>query len=170
MSNVSRHMKRLILSVLLAVPLAVVAETSQGAVASWATAVSKQEGTGRAIVFRYAQGFKPEFQRSRFPDRVILVWRYRSESGMPSKQERESMDRMENQLVSLVDGSGNAILALVSTGEDLREWIFYAKSEEDFIAALNEALESEPASPIEIHAAADPQWSTYERFRRGLRE
>lgn len=163
-------MKRLILSVLLAAPLALAAETSRGVVASWATAVSKQEGTGRAIVFRYAQKFKPEFQRSRFPDRVILVWRYRSESGMPSQQERESMDRMEDRLSSLVDGSGNAILALTSTGEDLREWIFYAKSKEGFIAALNEALMAEPAFPIEIHAAADPQWSTYERFRGGIRE
>lgn len=163
-------MKRLIFSVLLAAPLALAAEASQGVVASWATAVSKQEGTGRAIVFRYAQKFKPEFQRSRFPDRVILVWRYRSESGMPSQQERESMDRMEDRLSSLVDGSGNAILALTSTGEDLREWIFYAKSKEGFIAALNEALMAEPAFPIEIHAAADPQWSTYERFRGGIRE
>lgn len=80
------------------------------------------------------------------------------------------MDRMEDRLGALVDGSGDAILALVSTGEDVREWIFYARSGEEFIAELNEALKGEPAFPFAIHAAADPNWSTYERFRRGVRE
>jgi hypothetical protein len=139
-------------------------------VTSWATAVSKKEGTDRAIVFRYAKTFRSDFQRSGFPDRVILVWKYQSESGMPSKPEREAMDRMEDLLAPLVDNSAQSILALVSTGENLREWIFYAKSERAFLAALNKALSRQSPFPIEVHAASDPQWATYERFRKGVRE
>ncbi|HNC53259.1 MAG TPA: DUF695 domain-containing protein [Accumulibacter sp.] len=139
-------------------------------VTSWATAISKQEGTGRAIVFRYAKEFRAGFERSIFPHRVILVWKYQSESGMPVPREREAMDRMEDLLGPLVDTSGVSVLALVSTGENLREWIFYARAESEFLAALNQALTGQPRFPIEVHTARDAEWSSYERFRKGVRE
>ena len=121
-------------------------------------------------MFRYAKDFREGFQRSAFPDRVILVWKYKSESGMPLPTEREAMDRMEDLLEPLVEKSGTSVLALVSTGENLREWIFYAKTEQEFLAALNKALTGQPRFPIEIHAGRDSQWSSYERFRKGVRE
>lgn len=165
-------MKRLLcLATLLLDSLVVAApDRPQSGVAAWATAVSKQQNTGRAIVFRYAKSFRSEFRRSEFPDRVILVWKYRSESGMPSEPDRAAMDRMEDLLRPLIDGSGLSVLALSSTGENLREWIFYSKSEEKFLTALNEALKGVPPFPIEIHAAPDPQWATYERFHKGVQE
>lgn len=136
----------------------------------WATAVSKQEATGRAIVFRYMKEFEPNFQRSAHPDRVILVWNYKSPSGMPNRSEREAMDRLENMLDPVIRKRALGTLVLVSTGDNFREWIYYAKSEQAFVAALNEALAGRPRFPIEIHAGPDPQWSTYETFRKGVRE
>jgi hypothetical protein len=135
----------------------------------WGTAVSRQ-GTERAIVYRYAQAFRQGFRRETFPNRVIIVWKYASESGMPVRKEREEMDRMEDLLEPLVEKSGASVLVLVSTGENLREWTFYARSEDDFFAALNKALAGQPRFPIEIHAAPDTAWSTYERFRKGVHE
>ena len=158
-------MKRLLAFLAIAL-CAVTASSSE--VETWATAISKQESTGRAIVFRYAKAFRQGFQRTSFPDRVILVWQYKSKSGMPSTSEREAMDRMEDLLHPQVENS--SILALVSTGENLREWIFYAKSEAQFLASLNRALSGKPRFPIEVHAAPDPEWSSYERFRREVRE
>lgn len=139
-------------------------------ITSWATAVSKQESTDRAIVFRYAKEFRDGFKKSAFPDRIILVWKYKSDSGMPVPKEREAMDRMEDLLAPLVEKSGVSVLALVSTGENLREWIFYAKAEQEFLAALNKALTGQSRFPIEVHAGRDPEWSSYERFRKGVRE
>jgi hypothetical protein len=80
------------------------------------------------------------------------------------------MDRMEDLLGPVVEKPGFAMLALVSTGEGLREWTYYVRSEQQFLKALNQALAGAPRFPLEIHAAPDPQWSTYERFRRGVRE
>ncbi|HXI93345.1 MAG TPA: DUF695 domain-containing protein [Blastocatellia bacterium] len=59
---------------------------------------------------------------------------------------------------------------LVSTGEDLREWTYYVKSEAEFTARLNYALAGVPAFPIEIHAASDPDWDMFERFKAGIKE
>jgi hypothetical protein len=76
------------------------------------------------------------------------------------------MNTMEDALESGCCLDGFAILALVSTGEHLREWTFYAHSEDEFLVRLNLALaSSEPAFPIEIHTALDPDWSMYDQFR-----
>lgn len=75
------------------------------------------------------------------------------------------MDAMEDLLGPVIEADGFATLALVSTGENLREWTYYAKSEADFIEKLNKALAGKPAFPIEVHPASDPSWTMYEKFR-----
>jgi len=139
-------------------------------VTTWATAVSKQPSTGRAIIYRYAKDFRDGFAKPELPARIILVWRYKSDNGMPSPAERQAMDRMEDLLEPLIQRSGQIVLAIVSTGDDLREWTFYAKSEDVFLAKLNERLAGKPRFPIEVHAGPDLKWSTYERFRSEVRE
>jgi len=59
-------------------------------------------------------------------------------------------------------------LALVSTGENLREWIYYTQSGEEFFNRLNTALAPRPKFPIEIRSAADPAWATYAGFMAAL--
>jgi len=166
----NRHIRRLVLAVALSVSAATLATPPAGDAAVWATATSTHATNGRVIVFRYVKEFRAGFVKSSLPDRVILVWRYESQSGLPATAEREAMDRLEDLLAPAVEKPGFAMLALVSTGENLREWIYYAKSEKEFLQALNSALALQPRVPIEVHAAPDPKWSTYERFRQGVRE
>ena len=136
----------------------------------WATAIATRPSDGHRIVYRFIMEFAPEFNRSSFPERVILVWRYESTVGMPSTPDRESMDRLEDLLSPYVEASGLATLVLVSTGENLREWTYYTRSEAEFLAKLNGALEREQRYPIEVHSGPDPKWSTYEAFRQGVKE
>jgi hypothetical protein len=132
---------------------------------SWATATSKNEKNGRAIFFRYIKDFQSGFDRKKQPDRVILVWRYATENGMPSLDERRSMDRLEDLLAPLIRNDGIATLAIVSTGEGWREWIMYTASSGTFIAQLNQLLRDEPRFPIDIHDGPDPMWTSYDSFR-----
>lgn len=132
---------------------------------TWGLATSTHPTNSRQIVFRYIETFGPGFQRSSQPVRIILAWKYRSENGMPVLSERQSMDAMEDLLRPLIDLNGFATLALVSTGENLREWTYYAESEAEFMAKLNKALAGKPAFPIEVHPASDPSWTMYEKFR-----
>lgn len=145
------------------------AEPSADATA-WATATSKHAKDGRVIVFRYVTEFRPSFVKASLPDRVILVWRYETPSGLPVATEREEMDRMEDMLSPLVEKVGFGMLAMVSTGNGFREWTYYVRSEDEFLKALNMALAGQRRFPIEVHTGPDPQWSTYERFRRGIRQ
>lgn len=133
----------------------------------WSLAESRNESTGQAIIFRYVDEFAPDFSRSSLPVRVFLVWRYESDSGMPASDERQRMDLMEDALEPVVEASGVAILAIVLTGDGVREWTYYARSEHEFLARLNQALSGQAAFPIEIHVNDDPEWSAYDDFRSG---
>jgi hypothetical protein len=140
---------------------------SESNVAVWATAKSIHSGNGRAIIFRFAKEFQPYFDRTSQPDRIILVWKYESETGQPLSDEHQQMNLLENMLEPSTFEEEFATLALVSTGENLREWIYYARSEDEFMDRLNEALVG-TAFPIEIHTTTDPTWETYETFIRNL--
>lgn len=64
----------------------------------WATAISRNEAKGTAIIYRYVKEFPPGFVRNQQPDRIIVVWRYQGEKGMPSVEERDRMDDFEDAL------------------------------------------------------------------------
>ena len=89
---------------------------------------------------------------------------------MPSVEERKRMDAMEDALEPVLEKDNFATLALVSTGEGLREWIYYVKSEDGFMERLNHALTGHSEFPIEVSSAPDPKWSTYETFKAGVKE
>ena len=137
-------------------------------VARWATAIEKYGENGPAICFRFVQDLKPGFERSSQPDRVIVVWKYEAHRGMPVTVEREQMDELEDTLGPALYADEFATLALVSTGENVREWIFYARSEDEFMVRLNKALAGR-YYPVEIHTAHDPEWKNYQTFLDGVR-
>jgi hypothetical protein len=128
------------------------------------------EDNGRRIIFRFAEAFHAGFERRLKPVRIIIAWKYRSETGQPVSEEHQRMNQMEDLLESALDQDSVAILALVSTGENLREWTYYSRSEDEFMARLNFALTDSPRFPIEIHIAHDPSWDTYERFRSSMKK
>ncbi|CDG84364.1 DUF695 domain-containing protein [Janthinobacterium agaricidamnosum] len=133
---------------------------------SWATVVTHSDA--QAIIYRFVDAFHPDWDLSTQPDRIILAWKYQAENGMPSPAERERMEALEEILEPVVEEEGFATLALVSTGENLREWVYYTASGEEFFNRLNQALAIHPRFPIEIHSAPDPAWTTYERLRASV--
>jgi hypothetical protein len=139
-------------------------------VQSWATAISTNSQNGRKIIFRYAEDFGSTFDRASQPSRIIIVWKYDSENGQPGSEEHRRMNLLEDSLEPILGQDDFATLAIVTTGENLREWTYYAKSDEAFIQGLNLALVGLPVFPIEIHTALDPTWSMYEEFKAGVKE
>src|SRR5258706_13820757 len=92
----------------------------------WATATSRNGE--RAIIFRFVETLPTATQPATQPHRIIIQWKYSSDSGMPSQAEVKRMYELEDLLYPAVHEDGFATLALISTGENLREWIFYARS------------------------------------------
>ena len=139
-------------------------------VTTWATAISTHETNGRKIIFRFAKEFNETFDRSSQPVRVIIVWKYQSERGHPLTEDHQKMESLEDALESSLGDGDFATLALVSTGENLREWTYYTRSESEFMARLNFAFTATPTFPIEIYTAHDAKWTTYDEFIAGVTE
>ena len=137
--------------------------------AEWATAMATRPSDGHRIIYRYRSAFGPSFKRAQFPDRVTITWPYTSENGMPSTTERESMDQLEDRLDPYVEQTSLSALVMVSTGEGLREWVYYTRSQTEFMAKLNEALRGMQQLPIKIDLWKDPTWKRYEAFRSSVR-
>jgi len=106
----------------------------------WATAISTNAHNRRKIIFRYAKELSASFDQASQPVRIIIVWKYQSEDGQPAAEVYRPMNLLEDALESALDQDRFATLALVSTGEGLREWTYYARSEDEFTARLNYAL------------------------------
>lgn len=138
-------------------------------VVEWATAISTNRDNGRTIIFRYAKAFRSGFDRASQPIRIIIVWKFESDTGMPVSEEHQRMNEFEDALESALDQEPSATLAMVSTGEDLREWTYYARSEAEFAARFDFAIIGMPNLPIEIHTAQIRSGAHTRDSRRGLR-
>ncbi|MEK8031598.1 DUF695 domain-containing protein [Ideonella sp. DXS29W] len=139
----------------------------EGAV--WSTAVATRPSDGHRIIHRYRSEFGPSFTRSSYPERIVITWNYQSVEGMPSRAERESMDRMEDLLAPYVEQASISVLVWVSTGEGVREWVYYAKSKDEFMNKVDEALRGHHRFPVQFKLWKDPQWTRYDESKGQVR-
>lgn len=137
-------------------------------VTEWALATAEHETLDRLTIYRYAKQFRAGFDRKVYPDRVVIVWRFDTETGLPDVMLRKKMDRFEDLLQPYVNEL--SVLTAVFTGDNSREWVFYAKSDDLFLDALNLALVAQAKLPLEIHTGKDPEWETYDELRGRVRE
>ena len=103
----------------------------------WAIARLGQEGSHDEVVFRYPEEIDPNIQRVHQANEMTVVWKYQSETGQPSVSDFDRMSFLEGALEAALEKDGFATLALVATGGGVREWTYYAKSEEEFFQRLN---------------------------------
>ncbi len=134
---------------------------------SWTT-VTAQAGE-LPVIIRIVDGWGSVSPRSRQPERAVLVWNYAPEGrGMPSEDDHARMNDLEDRLNPAVEADGRSTLVMVSTGDGVREWLYYTQSREHFMEALNGALSDQPPYPIEIFLDSDPEWRDYEEIRKQL--
>ncbi|WP_143811012.1 DUF695 domain-containing protein [Paraburkholderia piptadeniae] len=140
--------------------------SSSGSSKTWSTATWENPSGGRTIIFRYVRDSVDNATRLSQPTLCRLVWRYESGTGMPDIEQRERMDELEDALALAIEADGFASLVLVSTGDCRREWAYYAGSREDLVSRLNRGLSGHPRYPIEIFVSQEPDWETFDDFKK----
>ncbi|MFZ6658886.1 DUF695 domain-containing protein [Undibacterium sp. TJN19] len=137
---------------------------------TWAVATSKHHADDRVIVIRYLNEFENGFDPKHYPDRVTLAWTYSGNKGMPSTDERMKMDKLEDTLQPLLTRDRLAELTMVSTGNNIRQWTYYAKSVNSFKSALNQVYKELPDLKIKLQNSRDSEWSAYKSFKASVKE
>ncbi|MEW5914797.1 MAG: DUF695 domain-containing protein [Gemmatimonadota bacterium] len=130
---------------------------------NWLLLVGEADGEPRT--YRIRQGIPDGVARETFTECVIIEWRY-ADRGFPDKRMTSLHNAFEGILDALNDPKGNSMLAHAYTGGGIKEWCYYAKNYDRFMAHLNEVLAGKPRFPIEIVHDEDPTW----KYWTGIRE
>ena len=82
-------------------------------------------------------------------------------NGQPGKEERATLDQMENRLDSSLTASSGSIYAGRFTQRGLREFYFYTMDSVGFLQGVQTAMSQFPEYQFLCQAKADPPWEHY---------
>ncbi|QHF05789.1 DUF695 domain-containing protein [Pseudomonas asturiensis] len=111
-----------------------------------------------------------ETEKRALPFKVRITWKYSSKGLIPAPRDRVRMDEMERLILPAVQDKGLAKWVCTVTGGHQREWIFYTRSDEAFIAQTQAVLAQTGPYPIELSARKEPALSTEVKNSENLPE
>lgn len=117
-------------------------------------------------VRRLPTGFA--FGSSKF--RVSITWTYEDgpQAGGPDAAEMGRMERFEQLIHKHIESPNAALLAIVFTQPDFRQYEFYTAEVKRFLHLLNEIPAQSDAFPIEIRQEEDAAGAFYQAYAQGL--
>jgi Family of unknown function (DUF695) len=125
----------------------------------------EDEEDGRKIMIRARAQVPQGIATDDYPLLVNLYWRVAapSQSGMPSAEELEKMLTMD-ELLNQMDGPEIGFMMFSVTGNMRKEWIWYVRSDAEFVRDLNQCLAGHEPFPIEIETAPARGWANYDEI------
>ena len=135
----------------------------------WSIVSAQNPETGDVAVFRvrFAKPDRPDLASLVWA--IVIQWPYESDQQMPPAEVNTAQQTFEAALDPLASSS-HSELVHVSTGMGLKEWIFYARTREEFMDELNELLAGHPRYPLDIEFFEDPGWEVWEDMVKNLRD
>ena len=117
---------------------------------------------GLPVIYKFVNELPSKEVRKNLPWLAVISWAYdgSSRNGMPSEEVNASMLDPEHALDDL-ESKGICRHVYSRTGNSLKEFAYYIADRDQFIQALNQALRTHPAYPIEINFFEDPEWKDF---------
>lgn len=117
------------------------------------------------IIFRFRE-FPDGFPKSNFPHRLNIFWQIpeSSDSGMPDDVETDRMNTFENRLVEATEFDEQAVLSMVVTERNEREYVIHTRDAQEFLRRLTDMPQETERYPIEIHHTDDSKWEYCDRL------
>ncbi len=158
-SKIEYHdtMKRLIVILLVGVGIHMQAKCED----RWAVATG--DDNGKPVIYRYIVKPPKGIKTREYPNLIAISWSYHGseQNGMPDPKTNERMVLLEKLLETKLEGSRNACLTVIATGNGHKEWQWYSRNVQETLRLLNEALSGREVFPIQISDQDDQQWSAY---------
>jgi hypothetical protein len=128
--------------------------------------VATGEDGGKPLIFRI-RNKPPSFARKEaFPHLLAVCWQYESpnEQGMPTEEVVARMSQLEHLLAEAFEGTRQAVLTVIVTGNGVREWQWYARNPDEVMKLVSATLGELEPFPVEFSFQDDPEWVGYSRF------
>lgn len=129
--------------------------------------IGETKEDGLPLIYKFVDELPSQETRDKFRWLTVISWKYdRSvRNGMPPENTNKQMLALEHA----VDELEEAALcrhAYSRTGNGLKELVYYIVDRDEFMAAFNTALRSQPHYPLEIKFYEDQEWEDFQTIRR----
>jgi hypothetical protein len=111
--------------------------------------------TPSPMSYRTARSISATEQQA-LPFKMRVRWNYTSRKLLPRPRDLVRMNEMEALLLSAAVDDGLAKWVCTVTGEHRREWIFYARSDTDFMNQMQALLAPSGPYPVEWSGRKEP--------------
>lgn len=118
------------------------------------------------VIVKFVDEFSEKELKEKFPMLTVVSWKYEgaTNNGMPLTEINEKMIVLEEAIEKAMDKSKQYQHAYSRTGNNLKEFVYYSSSKDQFMTLLNETLATHERYPIEINFYEDPEWSEFKKL------
>lgn len=88
-----------------------------------------------------------------------------NDAGLPTKEESETLNQIEDELSRQFEKDQLSLLVLVITTSGMREFIFYTKGPQSCEQILPEIAASFPLYEFQTYTEEDKKWALYKQFK-----
>ncbi len=130
---------------------------------NWLTYPSESRENGATVIVTLRTDVEKFRDNPRFKYRLTVDWPYQGDaSGMPDEATSQLMEQATDLLAEAFRKDPVAVLTEISTGDNLRQWVFYTLSLAIFSKKINEALAPLPPLPLAFDSEEDPDWASHD--------
>jgi len=117
------------------------------------------------VIVKFVNEFPDESTRRKFPILTVVSWKYEGETnnGIPLTEVNNRMIELEEAIENMMDTSKQYQHAYSRTGNNLKELVYYSRSQDNFMELLNKTLATHEKYPIGINFYEDLEWSEFKK-------
>ena len=128
---------------------------------NWGLATTKNETGVIEKTIRYRSEMPTWVKKGSYKAVVVLSWPTSNKVGLPSKEEASVHEAFEIRTRAAEEAAKAGVLATVITGDGKVEWMYYAKTHEEFIKVLNKSRVGQAPVPIDIQLKQGALWTKH---------
>lgn len=136
---------------------------------TWTVAQATREG--HPAICRFRENATVNVDTTVYPRMVVIAWEFdgSENNGFPSLETNQQQQQFE-ELLDPLDVPELGIHTHVVTCNGGKEWVWYVKDSDAWMAKFNEALAGQAAMPIKISFYDEPGWRTYHGFMNWINQ
>jgi hypothetical protein len=131
---------------------------------SWT--IAQAENNGRPMFLRINVGLRPIAGEKPFDHRfgVAVPLLAPDANGLPTHDEAESLNIIEDDLIASFQSSRQTLLAVVITTSGFREFVFYTSVARDIAPAMELLRARVTSHELQFYVKPDKKWDVFQSF------
>ncbi len=87
-----------------------------------------------------------------------------NEQGLPSNDEMESLNRIEDKLIEFLESNQDSLQVLSITTNRMQEFVFYTRNPQGSQMAVEKLKLETPTYELQYYVEEDKKWKLYQQF------